>query len=310
MSGLIGVIAYSAGILSLTFSSSKNVLNQFSLLGSGLLVGTALGVILPEGIEAIVKTSADKQDISSTIALPLIVGFAFMLVLDQVISPHAHFGNETRFPVHHSASRTAQSDTTVDFDAELSELERQESGSGEETSRRAHTSSVAGISGDVAPARRKGMTITLGLFVHALADGVALGVSSLTDTVSTSLSMVVFLALVVHKAPTSLALASSLLSAGLPREECKKHLLIFASATPTGALVSFFLFSFLGNRDPSWTGTALLASGGTFLYVATVLQTASYHAAPADITRMGRTLYIVAGIVLPFVLSAILGHHH
>ncbi len=201
-----------------------------------------------------------------------------MLLLDQVISPHAHFGTETRFPVHHS-SRTLQSDTTVDFDAELSELERQEMGSGEETSRRAHTPSVAGISasGDVALARKKGMAITLGLFVHALADGIALGVSSLTDTVSTSLSMVVFLALVVHKgmnaspslctlyqnhasAPTSLALASSLLSAGLPREECKKHILIFASATPTGALVSFLLFSFLGNRDASWTGTALLAS--------------------------------------------------
>ncbi|KAF8336774.1 Zinc/iron permease [Amanita rubescens] len=309
MSASIGVIAYSAGILPLSFSSSKNVLNQFSLLGSGLLVGTALGVILPEGVEAIVRTSGDKQEISPMIALPLIVGFAFMLLLDQVISPHAHFGTETRFPVHHS-SRTVQSDTTVDFDAELTELERQEMGSGEETSRRGHTPSVAGISGDVASARKKGMAITLGLFVHALADGIALGVSSLTDTISTSLSMVVFLALVVHKAPTSLALASSLLSAGLPREECKKHILIFASATPTGALVSFLLFSFLGNRDASWTGTALLASGGTFLYVATVLQTASYHAAPADITRMGRVLYILAGIVLPFVLSAILGHHH
>lgn len=228
------------------------------------------------GVEAIVRTSGDKQEISSTVALPLIVGFAFMLLLDQVISPHAHFGTETKFPVHHS-SRTVQSDTTVDFDAELTELERQEMGSAEEASRRAHPPSVPGISGDVASARKKGMAITLGLFVHALADGIALGVSSLTDTVSTSLSMVVFFALIVHKgmnaspcpctlyqnhtsAPTSLALASSLLSAGLPREECKKHILIFASATPTGAVVSFLLFSFLGNSDASWTGTALLAS--------------------------------------------------
>lgn len=48
--------------------------------------------------------------------------------------------------------------------------------------------------------------------------------------------------------------------------------------------------------------------GGTFLYVATVLQSASYHAAPTEMTRMGRVLYILAGIVIPSVLSAIFHH--
>jgi len=40
--------------------------------------------------------------------------------------------------------------------------------------------------------------LTLGLVVHGLADGLALGVSALGDT-ETDLSLVVFLALIIHK---------------------------------------------------------------------------------------------------------------
>ena len=149
------------------------------------------------GIETIVKNrSSDKQEISSTIAIPLILGFTLMLLMDQVISPHAHGNAEVKFSAPYPP-RTAQSDSTVDFDAELSELEREEAGGGDGGSRRAQT--PIGINSDVASARKKGMSMTLGLVVHALADGMVLGVSSLTDTVSTSLSMLVFMALVIHK---------------------------------------------------------------------------------------------------------------
>jgi len=311
MSTLLGATSYSTGMLPLMFinSSSKSTLDKLSLLGAGMLVGTALGVVLPEGIETIVRTrSSDKQEISSTIAIPLILGFTLMLLMDQVISPHAHLGAaEAKFSAPYPP-RTAQSDSTVDFDAELSELEREESGGGDGGSRRAQAPIGINNNNDVASARKKGMSMTLGLVVHALADGMVLGVSSVTDTVSTSLPMLVFIALVIHKAPTSLALVSSLLATGLPREECKKHIMVFALATPAGALASFFFFSFLGNAKASWTGVALLASGGTFLYVATVLQSASYHAAPTEMTRMGRVLYILAGIVFPSVLSAFFHH--
>ncbi|KIL55922.1 hypothetical protein M378DRAFT_173179 [Amanita muscaria Koide BX008] len=95
----------------------------------------------------------------------------------------------------------------VNFDAELSALEREEGIV-------IATPSTAGgpMSGnhhhfrphDVALGRKQAMARTAGLVVHALADGFALGISSLTDTVSKSLSVVVFLALAVHKAPTSL----------------------------------------------------------------------------------------------------------
>ncbi|KAF8634163.1 hypothetical protein AX15_001031 [Amanita polypyramis BW_CC] len=307
MSVLLGVTSYSTAMLPFTFSSSKNTLDQFSLLGAGLLVGTALGVILPEGVETIIRTRPDdKQNISPAIALPLLLGFAFMLLMDQLVSPHVRMGHDARstgLPIQ-NMPRSGQADATVDFDAELNELEQQDVGG---TENHRHTQTPVRARSEVAPA---GMSITFGLVVHALVDGMALGVSSLTDTMSSSLAVVVFLALVVHKAPTSLALSSSLLATGMPRDECKKHIVIFASATPAGALASFFFLSLLGSDKASWTGIALLVSGGTFLYVATVLQSALYHATSTEITRMGRISCIAAGILLPFVLSAILGHNH
>lgn len=152
------------------------------------------------GIEAIVRArSSDKQEISSTIAVPLILGFTLMLLMDQVISPHTHLGAaEAKFSAPYPL-RTAQSDSTVDFDAELSELEREEAGGGDGSSRRAQTPIGINNNSDIASTRKKAMSMTLGLVVHALADGLVLGVSSVTDTVSTSLPMLVFLALVIHK---------------------------------------------------------------------------------------------------------------
>ena len=234
------------------------------------------------GVETIIRTRQDdKQNISSAIALPLLLGFAFMLLMDQFISPHAHPGHDAR-PPSQNTPRGARSDATVDFNAELSELERQEIESGEgDAGNRWRTLAPIGNGSDVASARKQGISTTLGLVVHALVDGMALGVSSLTETMPTSLSMVVFLALVVHKgmkacwrvlyiyveislslAPTSLALASSLLATGMPREECKKCIAIFALATPAGALGSFFLLSLLGSDNASWTGIVLLVSVG------------------------------------------------
>jgi len=123
----------------------------------------------------------------------------------------------------------------------------------------------------------------------------------------------VFLALIVHKAPTALALTTSLMSTALPRSECKKHIAFFSASTPFGALVSYGLFSFLeAGGEGDWTGTALLISGGTFLYVATVLQPVSHtaHSEENEMSKITRALLIVSGIFLPFIIGTLLGHGH
>lgn len=134
-------------------------------------------------------------------------------------------------------------------------------------------------------------------------------------------------------APTALALTSSLLATSLPREECKKHLAIFSASTPISAIVSYAFVAFFGVRsEEEWTGTALLLSvsrcclqftgvprthspfsflqGGTFLYVATVLQPVSSESSnTGDVGNITRVSLIVLGIFVPFTLSVVLGLH-
>jgi zinc transporter 9 len=110
--------------------------------------------------------------------------------------------------------------------------------------------------------------MTTGLVIHAAADGIALGASG-SDS---SLSFIIFLALLVHKAPAAFGLTSVLLKQGLSSRVAGRHLLVFSLAAPVGALLTFIIVHTLGSGFGSdeasnrWrTGVLLLFSAGTFL---------------------------------------------
>lgn len=83
-----------------------------TVLGAGLLVGTALTVIIPEGIRALymdnkssptmadlpaqkdLPSHMDVQDYSRTIGLSLVLGFVFMMLIDQISQKKTN-GNES-----------------------------------------------------------------------------------------------------------------------------------------------------------------------------------------------------------------------
>lgn len=117
---------------------------------------------------------------------------------------------------------------------------------------------------------RNSMSTTLGLVIHAAADGIALGASSTRP----SLSLVIFLAIMVHKAPAAFGLTSVLLKQGLGKRAARAHLVLFSLAAPLGALATWAIVSILGGGGTGpgseevmrwWTGVLLLFSGGTFL---------------------------------------------
>ncbi|KAG6891507.1 hypothetical protein C0992_005040 [Termitomyces sp. T32_za158] len=229
------------------------------------------------GIEAAVEASPNFVP-TSTIALSLLFGFTFMLIIEQLVSPHAHAHID-----HDLALQTVKKDTTqksveVEFDAELGELE-QEEGLDRPGYRQLPTppSTVPSNDSHGQDPTGRAFSLTFGLVIHGLADGLALGASFLAkdQSMSSSLSLIVFLALIIHKglcsslsrsrclhelAPTSLALTTALLAISLPRPKCKKYLIVFASSTPVSAVASYLLFSFFGNGDSNWTGIALLIS--------------------------------------------------
>ncbi|XP_060808983.1 zinc transporter ZIP9 [Amyelois transitella] len=223
---LIG--SYVAGSIPLNVNMSEDKLQKVTVFGAGLLVGTALAVIIPEGVRSLFSERAaptivtkdytaeppgHDNDLHTVIGISLVLGFIFMLLVDQVSTRYNDSSNPTE----------------------------------------------------------KSVTATVGLVVHAAADGIALGAAATTS--HADVEMIVFLAIMLHKAPAAFGLVTFLLHAGLDRNRIRKHLLIFSTAAPLGALLTYFG---IGNEskqtlsDFNATGIAMLFSAGTFLYVATV----------------------------------------
>ena len=133
-------------------------------------------------------------------------------------------------------------------------------------------STASSPTGNISPPTRSFST-TLGLCIHASADGIALGASS-TSSTTKSLSFIIFLAIMVHKAPAAFGLTSVLLKQGLGKRAARAHLVFFSLAAPVGALATWMAVRTLGGGVADgageesmrwWTGVLLLFSGGTFL---------------------------------------------
>uniref|UniRef100_A0A8C6L1Y1 Zinc transporter ZIP9 n=1 Tax=Nothobranchius furzeri TaxID=105023 RepID=A0A8C6L1Y1_NOTFU len=228
---------YVAGTIPLAFNFSEERLKLVTVLGAGLLCGTALAVIIPEGVHALYEEILEDPE----------------------------------------SARVASSKITT----------------------------------------------TLGLVVHAAADGVALGAAASTS--QTSVQLIVFVAIMLHKAPAAFGLVSFLMHAGLERNRIRKHLLIFALAAPVLSMITFLglsqvraTFSAKALSNVNATGVAMLFSAGTFLYVATVHVLPEVggmghsHASSGGNGGMGLSKVevgsLVLGCLIPLVLS--IGHHH
>ncbi|KAG2151323.1 Zinc/iron permease [Suillus clintonianus] len=299
MSLVMGAASFGAGLVPLSSSMTKSHLAKLSTLSTGLLIGAALGVIIPEGVASTIAGDPEPESYSYKIASCVLFGFAFMFLVEEYISPH------TRPLIPQEIRDDAEE---VHFDIVLDEMEREEG----MMPPGPHASTWQMLRDARSSSLQRAYPLSLGLIVHALVDGYALGVSSL-ETQSGALSFVVFLAIIIHKAPTALALTSSLLATSLPPSECKRHLLLFSLATPVSAILSYILYTHTGDGNNLWVGTPLLFSGGTFLYVATVLQSPSERApssAQDNISKTSRTLLLLSGMFFPLIISAMLGHGH
>lgn len=126
----------------------------------------------------------------------------------------------------------------------------------------------------------------LGVLLHAVADGIAMGSS--IESVDTSLRFVVVLAIMVHKAPASIGICTLMMSRQLRRNDIHLGILIFSLTTPISALLTYFTLQMLfvtsassgDGMDAREIGAILSFSGGTFLYVAihAVMELASSEA--------------------------------
>ncbi|MEE6473797.1 hypothetical protein FKM82_010176, partial [Ascaphus truei] len=160
------------GLIPLAVKLSEQKLQFVSVLGAGLLCGTALAIIIPEGIELLDGSSKGDpvtcqniaQNVNSTesgtsgddvvekslsvpphffIGISLVMGFILMFIVDQIGS----------YCSYHDPRTGMSSGTSI--------------------------------------------TATLGLVIHAAADGVALGAAVASSQVS--VQVIVFFAVILHK---------------------------------------------------------------------------------------------------------------
>lgn len=119
------------------------------------------------------------------------------------------------------------------------------------------------------PRVTRSLATTTGLVIHAFADGIAMGATASSS--NTQLGFIIFLAIMIHKAPAAFGLTSVLLKQGLSKRAARGHLIIFSLASPFGALSTYLLVGILGGNHMEgekgqwWTGMLLLFSAGTFL---------------------------------------------
>jgi len=107
-----------------------------------------------------------------------------------------------------------------------------------------------------------GLPAFLGISLHSLLDGIALGAGLILP----QLGPVVLLAVIIHKMPDSMSISSILLAAGWNRRKISWLNLLFSLTTPVGALIAYLFFRSL---SPENVAVAIGISAGTFLAIAT-----------------------------------------
>ncbi|KAL1235525.1 Zinc transporter ZIP9-B [Trichinella pseudospiralis] len=313
------------GIVPTIISLPENRIKLSGALGAGLLVGTALGVIVPEGIHAIhasphlnAKEKHFDHDENNPVSKDVNV------VKQFIPRPKGNFfeNNTENAATAKVDLHTAQENwlmhecSAVNFEGNSRIIgvtllygflfmfliehitERYTHGNDRGRVRTHH-----------------GWMATIGLIVHSATDGIALGAAAFADS---SVTFIIFLAVLLHKAPAAFGLSTYLLNEGFEKSKIRKLLIIFSSSAPLATLLTFAGISQaqIGHSAGSSSnviGILLLISAGSFLFVATV------HILPeviSSIRSAGETrsvcslelLSLLAGSVIPLLLTVRHGH--
>lgn len=234
----MGVSAFVGGFVPLRLQLSPSHLNAISIFSVGILIGTSLVLVIPEGVATLYGAVLDgtSQYLSQIMGLSLLAGFAMMYILDNLLAILAFC--------------SIQMDTAAIVDPSqpitISVLMR----------------SVVRSS------------LTSGLILHALTDGVSLGSSFVKGDLT--FEIVFFVAIIIHKLPTAFSLSTILLREGQMPKVILIHLALFSILTPLSAIITFVIIKLTSLDNELVVGIMFLFSAGTFLYVVSHVMTEIY----------------------------------
>jgi zinc and cadmium transporter len=145
-----------------------------------------------------------------------------------------------------------------------------------------------------------GLAAFVGLSLHTLVDGFALGAAS----VEAELGFLVFLAILAHKIPSSFSLSAILHAEGYSRRKALAMNAVFALMVPLGAGLYVALRQLVDAA--AFTPLALAASAGTFLHLALSDILPDLHRRGVPRWRLSAAL--LAGVAAMWAIRLI--HHH
>lgn len=237
-------------------------------LVSGLMLGVAFYHLLPHSI-AMAHGSAD------TSVWWLMIGLIFMLLLLRMFHFHQHdFSGEEEAHHDHDHGHPHHHSLPVQEPA-------------------VHHLSWVGIA--------------LGLALHTLIDGVALGAVMLGEasegTTTGLIGVGVFLAILLHKPLDAMSITTIMEAGGWDRGARATTNLLFAFMCPLGALLFFFGVDFLSPSRDAIVAAALAFSAGAFICIALSDLLPEVHFHSHDRGKL--TLAFLLGIVIAYSIGAV-----
>ena len=135
-----------------------------------------------------------------------------------------------------------------------------------------------------------GLTAFIGLSLHSLITGLALGAGIMVPR----LGLIVFLAVLFHKLPASLSLTSLFIKEHYSNKKLFSYLTAFSLMVPLGAFITYFFFK--GTASHQTIGFLIAFSAGTFLHVAAddLLPEVHHHA----VDRIPRLFTFLLGLLV------------
>jgi len=200
-------------------------MSRLTSLSGGVLLGSALLIIVPEGFHIAEELGEDLPEV--LLGGSFLFGFLVMIALEgwglgHSIHEEHHDHSETHGHghVHHPAS---------------------------------------------------GKSLPVGLSVHAIADGLAVGAAAAGG--ETAAAALITVAVLLHKVPAAFSLGIFATHERATSNQALRDVAVFSVMTPIALVIA----SQVLDDEPRWLVLALMFSAGTFLYVATIDALPSIH---------------------------------
>ncbi len=281
-----GISTVLGAIIALLFRTPGNK-TLAALLGfaGGIMLAISFFDLLPEALEFGTMT---------VVVLGFLVGVGLMYALDIFI-PHAHISNDEKVEVENGRN-VLTSSKGPDSTSSAARGTNSTSSAASKASSGGNNSFANANSSILAPDNkilRTGFLIFLGIAIHNLPEGLAIGAGL---EASPELGLYIAIAIGLHNIPEGIAVAGPLRAGGLSVIKVIFLTLLAGLMAPVGAAIGLLFFGI----SPLFVAGGLAFASGAMVYIVHDELVPQAHTLHAHIAIGG----LMAGLLLGFILTA------